>query len=78
MLDGREGVLTGDIGCYGMGIGSTGFFQVRTMHAMGSGAGLASGMGKLNQFGFNQPVLDRLWRFYVLPCRDSGTDQRRS
>jgi len=58
MLDGREGVLTGDIGCYGMGIGSTGYFQVKTMHAMGSGTGLASGMGKLNQFGFNQPVLD--------------------
>jgi indolepyruvate ferredoxin oxidoreductase alpha subunit len=58
MLDGREGVLTGDIGCYGMGIGSAGYFQVKTMHAMGSGTGLASGMGKLNQFGFNQPVLD--------------------
>ncbi len=57
LLDGREGVLTGDIGCYGMAIMSTGFFQVKTMHAMGSGAGIASGLGKLNAFGFNQPVL---------------------
>jgi indolepyruvate ferredoxin oxidoreductase alpha subunit len=57
LLDGREGVLTGDIGCYGMGIMSTGFFQVKTMHAMGSGAGIASGLGKLNGFGFDQPVL---------------------
>jgi indolepyruvate ferredoxin oxidoreductase alpha subunit len=57
ILDGREGVLTGDIGCYAMGTMSTGFFQIRTVHAMGSGAGIASGMGKLNQFGFNQPVL---------------------
>jgi indolepyruvate ferredoxin oxidoreductase alpha subunit len=56
-LDGREGVLTGDIGCYAMATGPTGFRQIRTVHAMGSGAGIASGMGKLNQFGFNQPVL---------------------
>jgi indolepyruvate ferredoxin oxidoreductase alpha subunit len=56
-LDGREDVLTGDIGCYAMAVGSTGFCQIRTVHAMGSGAGIASGMGMLNQFGFNQPVL---------------------
>jgi len=57
IMDGREGVLTGDIGCYAMATMSTGFFQIRTVHAMGSGAGIASGMGKLNQFGFDQPVL---------------------
>lgn len=56
-LDGRDGVVTGDIGCYGLGILSTGFFQLKTMHSMGSGAGVASGLGKLDQFGFNQPVL---------------------
>jgi indolepyruvate ferredoxin oxidoreductase alpha subunit len=56
-LDGREGVLTGDIGCYAMAAGPTGFRQIRTVHAMGSGAGIASGMGKLSQLGFNQPVL---------------------
>ena len=56
-LDGRDGIVTGDIGCYSMALGPTGFFQVRTMHCMGAGAGVASGLGKLGQFGFNQPVL---------------------
>ena len=56
-LDGQEGVLTGDIGCYGSGVGSTGFKQLRTMHSMGSGIGVANGLGKLEQFGFKQPVL---------------------
>jgi indolepyruvate ferredoxin oxidoreductase alpha subunit len=56
-LDGREAVLVGDIGCYSLGLLSTGFFQIRTVHSMGSGAGLASGLGKLDQLGFNQPVL---------------------
>jgi indolepyruvate ferredoxin oxidoreductase alpha subunit len=57
IMDGRECVLTGDIGCYAMATGSTGFFQIRTVHAMGSGAGIASGLGKLHPFGFKQPVL---------------------
>ncbi len=56
-LDGQEGVLAGDIGCYGSGAGSTGFKQVKTMHSMGSGIGVANGLGKLEQFGFKQPVL---------------------
>jgi len=56
-LDEHEGVLIGDIGCYGMAVGSTGFSQIRTMHSMGSGTGVACGLGKLGQFGFNQPVL---------------------
>jgi len=56
-LDGRGGVVTGDIGCYSMALGPTGFFQVRTMHCMGGGAGVANGLGKLGQFGFDQPVL---------------------
>ncbi len=56
-LDGRNGFLCGDVGCYSMGFSEPGFFQSRTMHAMGSGAGVASGMGKLKQFGFDQPVL---------------------
>jgi indolepyruvate ferredoxin oxidoreductase alpha subunit len=62
-LDGREGVVTGDIGCSGSAVGSTGFHQLRTMHSMGSGVGVALGLGKLGQFGFNQPV--------VAPCGDS-------
>ena len=56
-LDGRDGIVTGDIGCYSMALGPAGYFQVRTMHCMGAGAGVANGLGKLGQFGFNQPVL---------------------
>jgi len=56
-LDGREGFVTGDIGCYSMAIGPAGFFQVRTVHCMGGGAGVANGLGKLGQFGFDQPVI---------------------
>jgi len=56
-LDGRQGIVTGDIGCYSMALGPAGFFQVRTMHCMGGGIGVANGLGKLAQFGFDQPVL---------------------
>jgi len=56
-LDGRDGIVTGDIGCYSMALGPAGFFQVRTMHCMGAGTGVANGLGRLGQFGFNQPVL---------------------
>jgi indolepyruvate ferredoxin oxidoreductase alpha subunit len=56
-LDGRDGVVTGDIGCYAMGRGATGYSQMKTAHAMGSGVGVASGLGKLKQFNFKQPVL---------------------
>jgi indolepyruvate ferredoxin oxidoreductase alpha subunit len=56
-LDGRKGILLGDIGCYSLGMGATGFYQMKTLHAMGSGAGLACGLGQLKRFGLNQPVL---------------------
>ena len=56
-LDGREGIVLGDIGCYGLGMGPSGFYQMKTIHAMGSGAGLASGFGQLDRFGLTQPVL---------------------
>ena len=56
-LDGRGGFVTGDIGCYTMGLGPTGFFQLKTVQAMGSGTGLACGFGKLGKLGFSQPVL---------------------
>jgi len=55
--DGKEGFVSGDIGCYSMGLFPTGFNQVKSVHAMGSGVGLASGYGKLEQFGFDQPVV---------------------
>jgi indolepyruvate ferredoxin oxidoreductase alpha subunit len=56
-LDGREGFVLGDIGCYSLGMGPSGFSQMKTLHAMGSGAGLACGFGQLKAFGLNQPVL---------------------
>jgi len=75
-LDGRKGFLCGDIGCYAMGFLSPGFFQSRTMHAMGSGAGVANGLGNLRQFGFDQPVLaitgDSTFYHAVLPAVVNG------
>jgi indolepyruvate ferredoxin oxidoreductase alpha subunit len=55
--DNRTGFVSGDIGCYTMGVWPTGFNQVKSVHAMGSGLGLACGYGKLEQFGFDQPVV---------------------
>lgn len=55
--DNRDGFVSGDIGCYTLGIWSTGFFQAKSVHAMGSGIGLACGYGKLERFGFDQPVI---------------------
>jgi indolepyruvate ferredoxin oxidoreductase alpha subunit len=50
----------------------TGFSTLKTLHAMGSGVGLASGFGKLRQFGMNQPVLatvgDSTFFHAVLPA----------
>jgi indolepyruvate ferredoxin oxidoreductase alpha subunit len=40
-----------------MGLMGTGYFQLRAVQAMGSSAGVASGLGKLDRFGFTQPVL---------------------
>jgi indolepyruvate ferredoxin oxidoreductase alpha subunit len=47
--------VAGDIGCYSLGV----FYDeaMNTMHAMGSGIGVASGLGQLQRFGFNQKVL---------------------
>jgi indolepyruvate ferredoxin oxidoreductase alpha subunit len=56
-LDGRGGFVLGDIGCYSLGMGPSGFGQMRTLHAMGSGIGLASGFGQLDRFGLDQPVI---------------------
>ena len=56
-LDGRNGFVCGDIGCYGMGSGPAGWSQMDTMQAMGSGAGVAAGMGQLVNMGLDQPVV---------------------
>jgi len=56
-LDGRDGFVTGDIGCYSLGAGPAGFWQLKTLHCMGGGTGLATGFGQLGRFGFDQPVI---------------------
>lgn len=56
-LDGREGFCTGDIGCNQLGMLSSGYFQLRSVQSMGSSVGVASGLGKLGQFAFDQPVI---------------------
>jgi indolepyruvate ferredoxin oxidoreductase alpha subunit len=56
-MDGRNGFVCGDIGCYSMAVGPTGFETLKTLHAMGSGVGIASGFGKLRRFGLDQPVM---------------------
>ena len=58
-LDGRQGFVCGDIGCYSLAAVSpaNGYDTMKTIHSMGSGTGLASGFGKLGPFGLDQPVL---------------------
>jgi indolepyruvate ferredoxin oxidoreductase alpha subunit len=56
-LDGRDGFVCGDIGCYTLAMLPTGFSTIKTLHSMGSGTGIGSGFGKLQGFGFGQRVL---------------------
>ncbi len=48
-------VVAGDIGCYSLGV----FYDraMTTMQAMGSGIGVATGLGQLERFGFDSKVL---------------------
>ncbi len=70
--DNRKGFVCGDIGCYAMGRFASGFNVSKTLHAMGSGAGIAGGFGKLEQFGLDQPALavcgDSTFFHAVLPA----------
>jgi len=79
-MDGRDGFITGDIGCYSMSLGPAGFFQTRTQHSMGGGAGLATGFGQLWRFGFNQPVMavcgDSTFFHAVLPALVNGVHNK--
>ena len=52
----KKGFVCGDIGCYTMDVFSRSR-SLKTIHSMGSGLGIASGFGKLSQFGMDQPVL---------------------
>jgi indolepyruvate ferredoxin oxidoreductase alpha subunit len=47
--------VAGDIGCYSLGV----FYDraMTTMQAMGSGIGVAAGLGQLERFGFDSKVL---------------------
>jgi indolepyruvate ferredoxin oxidoreductase alpha subunit len=56
-MDNRQGFATYDIGCYALGRGPAGYYQLRVGGAMGTGTGLASGFGKLSNLGFEQPVI---------------------
>jgi len=56
-LDGRNGFVVGDIGCYGLAAGATGYNQIKALHCMGSGMGNVSGFDKLKGFGFDQPAV---------------------
>jgi indolepyruvate ferredoxin oxidoreductase, alpha subunit len=71
-LDNRKGIVCGDIGCYGMGFFPCGFSVIKVLHSMGSGLGLASGFGKFDAFGMDQPVLaicgDSTFYHAVLPA----------
>lgn len=71
-MDNREGFVCGDIGCYYIGILPTGFEAVKIAHAMGSGLGLASGFGKLDAMGMEQPTIavcgDSTFFHAVLPA----------
>jgi indolepyruvate ferredoxin oxidoreductase, alpha subunit len=56
-LDNQRGFICGDIGCYSLGAIECGFNAIKTIGAMGSGVGMASGFGKLHKFGLEQPVM---------------------
>ena len=51
------GIVTGDIGCYSLGLLPTGFSVEKTLHCMGAGLGTANGFGNLKKFGLNKPVI---------------------
>jgi indolepyruvate ferredoxin oxidoreductase alpha subunit len=79
-MDGRDGFVCGDIGCYSMAMMPTGFGALKTLHAMGSGTGVASGFGKFGIFGMDQPVLavsgDSTFFHAVLPALVNAAHHR--
>jgi indolepyruvate ferredoxin oxidoreductase alpha subunit len=79
-MDGRQGFVCGDIGCYSLAMRPTGYETLKTLHAMGSGTGLASGFGMLGRFGFDQPVVavsgDSTFFHAVLPALANAAHHR--
>jgi indolepyruvate ferredoxin oxidoreductase alpha subunit len=55
--DGRDIYVTGDIGCYTLDVFPDGKGQIKLLHAMGSGTGLAAGFGQLGKFNSKHPVI---------------------
>ncbi|MEI7671352.1 MAG: indolepyruvate ferredoxin oxidoreductase subunit alpha, partial [Deltaproteobacteria bacterium] len=80
--DDRGGFVCGDIGCYAMAalFQAAGFHTAKTLHAMGSGTGIASGFGKLGPFGMTQPVLavcgDSTFYHAAIPALINAVHQR--
>jgi len=80
--DHRGGFVCGDIGCYAMAVlfQAAGFHTAKTLHAMGSGAGIASGFGKLGPFGMEQPVIavcgDSTFYHAAIPALINAVHQR--
>jgi len=79
-LDGRQGFVCGDIGCYSLAMRPTGYETLKTLHSMGSGTGMASGFGMLGRFGFDQPVVavsgDSTFFHAVLPALANAAHHR--
>ncbi|RJX33854.1 MAG: indolepyruvate ferredoxin oxidoreductase [Desulfarculus sp.] len=55
--EGTDVYVTGDIGCYTLDVFPEGKCQMNLLHAMGSGLGLASGLGQLGPKNYDQPVI---------------------
>jgi len=79
-MDNRKGFVCGDIGCYTLALLPCGYSTVKTLHSMGSGTGIASGFGKLGQFGLDQPVLavcgDSTFFASIVPALTNAVHQR--
>ena len=79
-MDNRNGFVCGDIGCYSLAMLPSGYSTLKTLHSMGSGAGLAGGFGKLGQFGMDQPAIavcgDSTFFHAVLPALVNAVHQK--
>ncbi len=79
-MDHRQGFVCGDIGCYSLAMRPTGYESLKTLHAMGSGTGVASGFGMLKQFGLDQPVMavsgDSTFFHAVMPALANAAHHR--
>lgn len=79
-LNNRQGFVCGDIGCYTLGAAECGYKTLKLSMAMGSGMGMASGFGKLAQFGFDQPAMaicgDSTFFHAVIPALVNAVHQQ--